>query len=122
MDIGSLITASRSGVVIDVEESGFDGEFPNNFVIVQHEDGTYAQYLHLTHDGALAELGDRVVSGDEIGLSGNTGLAGTAHLHFVITQPRSPNPPYVSLPVTFRNTLSNSRSLAEGYLYPALPY
>jgi len=122
MDIGETITAARAGEVVYVEESGIDGEFPNNLVIVEHEDGTFAQYMHLTNNGALIEIGDSVIQGTEIGLSGNTGLAGFPHLHFIVTQAGSFNYPYTSLPTTFSNTLSNERSLARGERYPAYDY
>ena len=51
MSIGTLITASRAGHVVHVVESGRDGSHPNNLVVVDHGDGTFAQYMHLTRDG-----------------------------------------------------------------------
>ncbi|WP_273566374.1 M23 family metallopeptidase [Maribacter halichondriae] len=122
MDIGETITAARAGQVVYVEESGVDGEFPNNLVIIEHEDGTFAQYMHLTKNGALVDVGNQVIQGNKIGLSGNTGLAGFPHLHFIITQAGSYNYPYTSIPTTFSNTLSNERSLAKGQRYPAYGY
>ncbi|MGB5556001.1 MAG: M23 family metallopeptidase, partial [Flavobacteriaceae bacterium] len=103
-----------------VEESGDDGGFPNNRVVIMHDDNTYAHYMHLTKNGALVHSGDEVVQGDSIGLSGNTGLAGFPHLHFVVTE--KPDYPYVSIPTTFSNTLSNQRSLAPSIPYPAYSY
>lgn len=122
MSIGSTITASRAGRVVHVEESGFDGGFPNNLVIVQHTDGTFAQYMHLTHEGANVEVGNTVKKGDVIGLSGNTGLAGYPHLHFVATTSGSWQYPYISFPTTFSNTTENPKSLEQGKNYKALPY
>ncbi len=121
MLIGEQVTAARSGTVIYVEESGTDGGFPNNLVGIEHSDGTIAYYMHLTKGGALVEVGFSVAQGDIIGLSGNTGLAGYAHLHFVVTEPPG-TWPYVSIPTTFRNTLSNERSLAFGIKYTAYPF
>ncbi|HQU72781.1 MAG TPA: M23 family metallopeptidase [Calditrichia bacterium] len=121
MPIGSQITASRAGTVVYVEESGRDGGSPNNLVVVDHGDESYAQYMHLTQNGAQVTVGQQVSPGDNIGLSGATGLAGYPHLHFVVTH--TPwRYPYASMPVTFRNTLSNERSLASGTRYKALPY
>ncbi|MFH6601901.1 M23 family metallopeptidase [Maribacter algicola] len=122
MDIGQTITAVREGIVVHVEESGIDGEFPNNLVVIEHEDGTFAQYMHLTQNGALVEKGDKIEQGQNIGLSGNTGLAGFPHLHFVVTEKGSFHYPYTSIPVTFRNTSPNERSLAAGYRYTAFDY
>lgn len=121
MAIGTLITACRAGTVVHVVESGFDGNHPNNLVVVDHGDNTYAEYMHLTHDGALVNVGDKVKQGDDIGLSGSTGLAGYPHLHFVVSD-GSWQWPYESTPVTFSNTMSNVRSLASGTKYEAYPY
>ena len=122
MNVGTIITASRSGRVVFVEESGFDGSFPNNLVVVQHDDGTFAQYMHLTYEGARVNVGKNIDQGDVIGRSGHTGLAGYPHLHFVVTKPGSWKFPYVSFPTTFSNTDSNPRSLEEGKMYRAQSY
>ncbi len=121
MDIGTLITASRPGLVVYIQESGYDGSHPNNLVIVDHGDGTFAEYMHLTHNGALVKKGDYVEKGDDIGLSGSTGLAGYPHLHFVVAKD-SWQWMYTSTPVTFSNTISNTRSLASETTYIAFPY
>lgn len=121
LDIGATITASRPGVVVRVEESGQDFGFPNNIVVVDHRDGSYGQYMHLTRDGAAVELGDEVVWGTVIGQSGATGLAGYPHLHFVVTE-GGHSWPYQSAPVTFRNTDANPRSLLSDRIYQALPW
>jgi len=120
MEIGTLISAARAGRVIYVEESGVDGDFPNNLVVIKHEDDTYAQYMHLTQNGALVRSGEEVDQGQAIGLSGNTGLAGFPHLHFIVTE--EIGYPYVGIPTTFSNTLSNERSLARTVSYPAYSY
>lgn len=53
-----------------------------NFVCVQHSDGTYARYFHLSRNGVRVKKGDRVAAGDILGLSGNTGFSSAPHLHF----------------------------------------
>ncbi|WP_374958590.1 M23 family metallopeptidase [Gilvibacter sp.] len=121
MMIGTLITAARPGRVIYVEESGMDGNFPNNLVVVQHDDNTYAHYMHLTFEGAIVEVNYMVNQGDEIGYSGSTGLAGYPHLHFVVTV-GGWTYPYVSVPYNFRNTEPNPKSLTSGVSYLAEPY
>lgn len=121
MPIGSVITASRDGKVVWVVENGKNGSHPNNLVVIDHGDKSFAQYMHLSKDGAFVKVGDKVKKGDKIGLSGNTGLAGYPHLHFVVTS-NSWWWPYKSIPVTFSNTLSNLRSLASGTSYEAFDY
>jgi hypothetical protein len=120
MGIGTLITASRSGTVIYVEESGKKSEI-NNLVVVDHGDSTFAEYMHLKQDGALVEVGDFVEQGDKIGLSGATGLAGYPHLHFIVVQGLW-EWPYEGVPVTFSNTTANPFGLASNTHYTALPY
>ncbi len=121
LPIGSRVLASRGGTVVYVEESGYDGGFPNNLVVVSHGDGSYAQYLHLTHNGAAVSVGSRVVPGTLIGLSGSTGLAGYPHLHLVVTT-GGYRYPYQSIPITFRNTSPNPKSLISGETYTARSY
>lgn len=117
MPIGERITASKSGRVVAIEESGIDGGFPNNFVLIGHPDGTYAWYMHLTNNGAVVKPGDNIARGALIGYSGNTGLAGYPHLHLVFTT--NTTWPYSSFPTTFKNTIPNERSLQSGVMYPA---
>lgn len=121
MPIGTSVTAARNGRVVYVETSGIDGGFPNNVVVIRHDDATFAQYMHLTRSGAFVRVGDTVQQGQEIALSGNTGLAGYPHLHFVVTD-EDYSYPYTSIPTTFKNTASNERSLASWTRYTALPY
>jgi hypothetical protein len=121
MDVGTHVTASRAGTVVYVEESGIDYDFPNNLVIVDHGDGTFAAYMHLTENGALVDVDEVVESGDTLGLSGVTGLAGYPHLHFVVIE-EDWSWPYFSAPTTFSNTAANPRSLRPGQVYAAEPW
>lgn len=121
MPIGHTILSARSGRVIYVEERGADGTTMNNFVTIQHDDGTFAMYMHLTQDGAAVEVGQTVPRGGLIGYSGNTGFAGYPHLHFVVVTEERWTFPYTSIPVTFKNTIPNEKSLEEGVHYPAYP-
>lgn len=121
MDIGTPILASRAGTVLYVEESGKDFNHPNNLVVIDHGDNTFAEYMHLTQDGATVEAGDEVVQGDLIGYSGATGLAGYPHLHFIVVKD-DPRWPYEGVPITFSNTAPNPRGLESFTTYEALPY
>ncbi len=122
MGIGTIVTAAREGRVVFVEESGEPGEFPNNLVVIEHDDGTFAQYMHLDYQGAFVKVGQSVSQGDEIALSGDTGPAGYPHLHFVVTKNDSFEYPYKSIPTTFKNTKPNQQSLEPYTDYPAYPY
>lgn len=121
MPIGTRITVARDGSVVHVEETGHDGGFPNNLVVIKHFDNTYALYMHLTFEGAAVAVGDEVLQGDTLGFSGSTGLAGYPHLHFIVTQ-GDWQYPYTGVPYNFKNTDPNPRSLEMGKTYPAYPY
>ena len=89
MPIGTEIVASRDGEVFLVEEQFSDTDHTpghENVVIVLHDDGTFARYFHLTKNGALVNVGDRVNQLDVIGLSGNSGNSTGPHLHFDVME------------------------------------
>lgn len=122
MPIGSTITASRAGTVVHVVSNGYDGDTnTNNLVVIDHGDGTFAQYMHLTHDGALVNVGAQVKKGDPIGLSGNTGLAGYPHLHLIIVKD-SYSWPYDPVPISFANADPSDLVLQQGHGYTALTF
>lgn len=89
MPEGTPVLAAREGVVVRIQEAN-DQSCPqaecarfNNYVMVYHRDGTFAEYTHLRKDGATVNVGDRIKAGDTIGYSGSTGWATGPHLHFV---------------------------------------
>jgi murein DD-endopeptidase MepM/ murein hydrolase activator NlpD len=86
------VLAARDGVVVRLKEDSHEGGWSKknkskaNYVIVQHDDGSRAGYWHLHQDGVLVNLGDSVKQGQPIALSGKTGYAAMAHLHFMVWQ------------------------------------
>jgi murein DD-endopeptidase MepM/ murein hydrolase activator NlpD len=120
MDIGTSIYASRPGIVIGVDERNTDFNGANaaaNYVWVRHDDGTVGRYWHLTRNGALVNVMQRVAAGDLIALSGATGLDRAPHLHFDEAE-CGPNT-CQSAPVTFRNTRAHPNGLQQGESYMA---
>lgn len=119
MQIGSTVVAARAGNVYEVVEDKSDdngclgGE---NHIFIEHSDGSVAKYLHLTLNGSSVNVGDTVTQGQIIGVSGNTGCSGGAHLHFEVTVSRDDE---ISIPVTFSNVGSNRRGLQKGRSYLA---
>jgi murein DD-endopeptidase MepM/ murein hydrolase activator NlpD len=83
MPIGTGLVAVRSGEVVALREEFKDGngeDLKENFLMIKHDDGTIARYIHLTHNGVLVKKDDRVKQGQVIALSGNTGdTGGGAH-------------------------------------------
>ena len=90
MKRGTRICAARDGVVVRIKEDGDRGGLKKkyrpygNYVIIQHADSSRAGYWHLKKDGALVNVGDTVLKGQVIGLSGKTGYSFTPHLHFLV--------------------------------------
>ncbi|RJE78299.1 metalloendopeptidase [Pseudoalteromonas sp. MSK9-3] len=130
MPIGTKVLASRAGEVVSVREVFEDGnniDLEENYIFIQHDDGSVARYFHLTKNGSFVSEGDNVKAGDIIGLSGNTGQSGGPHLHFDV-QKCGPNlpPNYNALPcgqtipITFKNTQSHTCGLKSGTEYKAL--
>ncbi|MCA1562771.1 MAG: M23 family metallopeptidase [Acidobacteria bacterium] len=64
----------------EVAATGFD-----NYLLLQHADGTTALYGHVMHQGVLVEVGETVAQGQIVARSGNTGNTGNKpHLHFSV--------------------------------------
>ncbi|MFL5811365.1 MAG: M23 family metallopeptidase [Flavisolibacter sp.] len=88
---GTKVCAARDGVVVaikdDSKKGGYNWKYINtgNHIIVKHEDGSYGNYWHLECKGVLVHVGDSVLQGQVIGLSGNTGYSAFPHLHFEVT-------------------------------------
>jgi len=70
------IAAAQRGIVVHADDLGIYG----NCVVLDHGLGVQSLYGHLSSIGV--KVGDKVEKGQEIGRSGQTGLAGGDHLHF----------------------------------------
>ena len=126
MPLGSIVVAAREGAVVDVKEDVADDAHTRhlNYVVIRHDDGTAGFYAHLQHDGALVEVSDEVVQGQEIGLSGATGRTGGPVLHFGVYRTFPPVDDR-DVPVVFSNSdgaLDARGGLREGTFYRALPH
>ena len=53
-----------------------------NYVVVDHGDGTRTGYHHLAQQGGLVEVGEQVCAGGLIGMCGSSGYSGAAHVHW----------------------------------------
>ncbi|MBL1085176.1 M23 family metallopeptidase [Streptomyces actinomycinicus] len=73
---GTTVHAVGSGTVVS---AGWGGAYGNQ-VVIRMADGMYTQYGHLSSIGVT--VGQKVLPGQQIGLSGATGNVTGPHLHF----------------------------------------
>lgn len=57
-----------------------------NYVVIQHNDGTYTLYAHMYASSITVKEGDSVKQGQVIGKVGSSGNSTGAHLHFEVRQ------------------------------------
>lgn len=124
MPEGTIVCAARAGEVVKAKsDSDTGGPSPkfdsfNNYVLIRHDDGTLGHYCHLQQDGVMVKVGERVVAGQPIAMSGNTGFSSGPHLHFCVFRTRSGRQ-RDSVPVKFRTADALAVTLRESGLYRA---
>ena len=69
---------------------GAPSQFGGNTVMVKIRPGVFAQYSHLQPGSVDVGVGERVRTGERLGLLGNSGNTSGPHLHFAITDGRNP--------------------------------
>ena len=72
--------AAAEGTVTFAGEAGSAGML----IVIDHGDGLVTKYMH--HDKIYVEEGDEVEKGQQIGLSGTTGVSTGNHLHFQVEE------------------------------------
>ena len=65
-----------------VEKIGYQNYLSGNYIVIDHENGEFSFYAHLSEDTIRVKPGDRVIKGDVIAAVGNTGHSSEPHLHF----------------------------------------
>lgn len=109
MPVGTPVLAAKAGVVMDIEEDFNQGgtnleKFADkaNHVRILHDDGTMTVYAHLDLASVNVRPGARVIAGQRIARSGNTGFSSGPHLHFALQQ--NIGMQLVSVPFTFETS------------------
>ena len=82
MPVGSPLTAPADGVIVH-KGNGASGGVT---LIIKHADDLFTVYYHLQKPSHLGK-GVRVIEGDLIAFSGNTGASTGPHLHFEVRTP-----------------------------------
>jgi murein DD-endopeptidase MepM/ murein hydrolase activator NlpD len=127
LDMGTPVHAARDGLVADLKkDSNRGGPSTNystdgNYILVQHDDGTFGNYVHLKQNGVLVKIGDTVRAGGKIGYSGNTGVSSGPHLHFDVRVPTEDGK-MQSVPIKFSGHDGKPVEPQEGkYFYSVHP-
>lgn len=123
MPKGTTVCAARQGKVIAIRDDSTEGgtdrnrfEHCANVVIVRHNDGTYARYVHLEPHSVLVKLGQTVATGAPLAKSGQSGWATSPHLHFDVFRVVSARK-RVGIPIRFQTSEGVRDRLCEGAYY-----
>jgi len=125
MPKGTKIYAARDGIVVKTKSNsdvgGYDKKYANsgNYVIVMHSDGTFAIYYHLKYHGVIVKVGERVLKGEPLGYSGNTGYSSGPHLHFSVLKAKSAGK-RETIPTKFRTLKGILENPIRGIYYKAI--
>lgn len=96
MERGVAVIAAADGIVVDtrdgmpdvnvrlVGENAVTDRGLGNRVVIHHGDNWLTVYGHLRRDSVAVRKGDRVRTGQELGLVGMSGLSEFPHLHFSV--------------------------------------
>lgn len=85
--VGTPILAAADGTVSVARDSGYNGGY-GDLIIINHPNGTQTVYAHLSR--VSVKSGQKVVKGEQMGSSGNTGKSTGPHLHFEIRGAENP--------------------------------
>lgn len=116
MKIGDTVCAADDGYVVgvikDYRYSGTGKEWQqndkSNYMTLYHpKSGMFTQYVHLMYQGSFVSVGDSVMKGQPIGLSGMTGYTDIPHLHFNVLVPEK-GKKLISYPAQFENGIDGN--------------
>lgn len=86
---GEVLIATKAGKVTVAVNGCVNGEMNcgggfGNYVIIDHGDGIFSVYAHMTNNSTVVKVGEEVAQGQKVGLVGTTGTSTGCHLHFEI--------------------------------------
>lgn len=127
---GTEIHSVAEGVVVAAEDGlpeQVPGKLPDdasiqmaagNHIVVDIGDGRFAFYAHMQPGSLRVNVGDKVATGQVLGLLGNSGNTDAPHLHFHIMDGPSPlaanGLPYVFTAFSREGRVSDEQALSAG--------
>lgn len=117
--VGTLVVAIAPGTVRTIETSHSEstihvrGLFNWNRIVLDLDDGSVAEYVHVAHRSHRVRQGERVQEGQPICASGDVGFCPEPHLHIELHLDSKPSSPSVRL---FRLVTRNYVSPCAGFL------
>jgi hypothetical protein len=127
---GDEIHSVADGIVVEIADSypeQVPGKLPEgmklqmllgNHVVVDIGEGHYAFYAHMQPGGLRVKVGDKVVTGQVLGVLGNSGNTDAPHLHFHVMNGPSPllsnGLPYVFTSFEGQGVLRDEKPLFTG--------
>lgn len=118
MPVGTPVYAAKAGMVMEVINDFYKGgtneaySSKANSIRILHDDGSMAIYAHLEEDKARVYPGLKVITGQLLGYSGNTGFTSGPHLHFAIQI--NTGMKLISVPFTFVNAAGQAEEPVAG--------
>lgn len=120
----STVVAIQDGIPDQppgVNPTGYSlNQLGGNYVVLRLNAHVYALYAHLVPDSIKVQLGERLRTGQTVGLLGNSGNSTAPHLHFQLM-----NGPGLltaqGVPYEFRNFRVLALPTAQGTLTPVAP-
>ncbi|WP_253735707.1 M23 family metallopeptidase [Paenibacillus sp. FJAT-26967] len=90
---GQEVLAPAPGTIVKMENGKPDNEIgqtdaenpAGNHVVIDHGNGEFSYLAHFKQDSILVKPGDRVKSGQKLGLVGNSGNTSEPHIHYHVS-------------------------------------
>lgn len=118
---GDTLFAPENGRVVEMKNS-VDDNIPGetntdqlfgNYVIIEHGNEEFSVLAHFMKNSIIVNVGDMIIQGQVIGLTGNSGNSTEPHLHYHLQ-----NKPSIGqgegLPAQFRNYYANDVFVSVG--------
>jgi len=110
---GGEVVVARDGLPDNVPGKMDAGHPPGNYVVIDHGHGEYSFLAHMKQGSITVATGDRVSTGQTLGLCGNSGNTSEPHLHFHL-QTTPDFDAGEGLPAQFQDYLADGKPVSRG--------